>query len=157
MNNYVDILLESLESKVLVLEKLGSKNQRQTAILKKRPFDAKEFDQITLEKGELIDELAKLDEGFDLVYGRVRESLSKEKETYKSEIIWMQKLISKITDLSVSIQAEEKRNKELVIKVFAKERESTKLAKKTSKVSLDYYKNMSRTNYVDPQFMDTHK
>lgn len=157
MGSYVDVLLQSLENKLVVLKKIKEKNQEQSEILKADSFEAKEFNRNTEEKGKLIEELVKLDEGFDAIYIRVRDALAKEKDAYRNEIIKMQTLISEITDLSVSIQAEEARNKNLVESVFASERRNAKQSKKKSKVSLDYYKNMSRTNYIDPQFMDMHK
>jgi hypothetical protein len=157
MESYVDVLLKSLENKIEILKKIKEKNKKQAEILKTKPFAAEEFDRNTSEKGNLISELSKLDDGFDVVYSRVREELANNKDKYRNEILKMQALISEITDRSVSIQAEERRNKTLVESVFADERKASKQSKKTSKVSLDYYKNMSRTNYVDPQFMDTHK
>lgn len=157
MQSYVDVLLDSLENKIEILKEIEKKNQEQTKILKAFPFLANEFDQNTEEKGNLIERLSKLDEGFDRVYERVRETLTNEKDVYQKEILKMQTLISEITERSVSIQAEEMRNKKLVEVAFATERQNSKQSKKSSKVSLDYYKSMSRTNYIDPQFMDTHK
>lgn len=157
MQNYVDVLFESLEKKIQILNEIKIKNKEQTSILKKSPFVADDFDKNVEEKGLLVEELSKLDDGFDAVYGRVRDALVVDKEKYKEQIRKMQAMIADITDRSVSIQAEEKRNKALVESVFATERLNAKKSKKTSKVSLDYYKNMSRTNYIDPQFMDMHK
>ena len=157
MQSYVDVLLDSLENKIEILKEIEKKNQEQTKILKAFPFLANEFDQNTEEKGNLIERLSKLDEGFDRVYERVRETLTNEKDVYQKEILKMQTLISEITERSVSIQAEEMRNKKLVEVAFATERQNSKQSKKSSKVSLDYYKSMSRTNYIDPQFMDKHK
>ena len=157
MGSYVDILLKSLEKKISILENIEIKNQEQSKILKENPFDVISFDNNTEEKGKLIDQLVKIDEGFDVIYNRVRTVFIGEKEKYVKEIKELQKLISQTMDLSVSIQAHESRNKEIVKKIFANERHQRQNSKKVSKASLDYYMNMNKTNYVDPQFLDQNK
>jgi isopropylmalate/homocitrate/citramalate synthase len=157
MESYVDVLLKSLENKIGILKKLEEKNQEQSQILKVTPFDSKPFDKNTEEKGILIEELEKLDKGFDSIYARVSDTLKKGKKIYVNEITQMKKMISDIMDLSVSIQAHESRNKVMVEQAFSAERKQAKKSKMASKASLNYYMNMSKTNYVDPQFLDQHK
>ncbi len=157
MQSYVDVLIKSLESKIQILEEIHLKNNEQAELAKKVPFEAKDFDANTEAKGLLIERLNQLDGGFDQIYNRIRVELMEHKDEYHAEIAQMKVLISKITDLSVTIQAEEARNKVAVEKAFFEERKKNKTARKASKASLDYYLNMNRTNYVDPQFMDQHK
>ena len=153
----MQVLLESLQKKAKVLEAIQELNEKQKEALLAIPVLLKEFDGYTEEKGQYIEQLEKLDEGFDKVYDRVREELVQEKETHTAEIKQMQQLIQDIMDKSISIQAEEARNKKLVESVFTKERQKYKASRVSSKVALNYYSNMSKTNYVDPQFMDKKK
>jgi len=157
MESYVDVLLESLEKKIIILKKIEEMNQEQTNILKKVPLCLKEFDENVENKGTQIEELVKLDNGFDSIYVRVRDTFIIEKKKYANEIVQMQKMIAEIMDFSVSIQAHESRNKALVEQVFINERSKTKKSKMSAKASLNYYMSMSKTNYVDPQFLDQHK
>ncbi len=157
MESYIDILLESLEKKIRILKKIEKLNQEQTEILKTEPLQFKEFDKKVEEKGMQIEELTKLDNGFDSIYSRVREQLVANKEQYTDEIVRMKKMITIIMDYSVSIQAQESRNKVMVEQAFKNERKKSKKSKISAKVSLNYYKNMSKTNYIDPQFLDQHK
>ena len=57
----------------------------------------------------------------------------------------------------MEIQAQEARNKELMIRKFAYVKEKAKSARTNSKIANQYYKNMMKLNYVDPQFMDNKK
>ena len=54
--NYLQIMTESLEKKLEVLDKVYEINKRQLAASTKRPFDAEAYDAIMDEKGGLIDE-----------------------------------------------------------------------------------------------------
>jgi hypothetical protein len=66
----------------------------------------------------------------------------------------MQKLITQITEKSVSIQAEEERNKKLIESRFSREKSRIKSGRSQSRVALDYYNNMNKLNHVDSQFWD---
>lgn len=157
IGNYLDILGESLQKKLVVLEKIEAENNRQVEILKNESFSYDEFDAAIDKKSELIEELTALDEGFDTLYQRIREELIANKENYKSQIEELKKLVTKVTDKSVAVQAQEARNKQMVEKVFAKEKNALKSKRINSKVAYGYYKNMSKGNVVMPQFMDKKK
>ena len=66
----------------------------------------------------------------------------------------MKAMIHHLTDLSVEIQAQEARNKELMTKKFVDVKKKTKGLRTSGKVANEYYKNMMKINQVDPQFMD---
>ena len=91
------------------------------------------------------------------MYDRIKEELQESKETYRTQIIRMQELISEITDLSVQIQTSEQRNKNLVDNYFSYARGKIRQAKKSVRAANDYYKSMSRTNYTDSYLMDRKK
>lgn len=157
IENYLQVLEESLYKKLSVLCRIEDLNQAQEKLLKEDDISAEEFDKTIDSKGELIDELNKLDEGFDKLYGNISEQLMSGKERYKEHIAKLQTLISEVMDKSVSIQAQEARNKKLADKFFSKSRKELKQGKRSSKVAMDYYRNMNQSQVTSPQFMDQKK
>lgn len=155
-DNYIQIMIESLEKKAAKLDEIIEKNREQAELLKGEEFSVELFDRNVEEKAVLIEQLEMLDIGFDRMYERVKEDLASEagKAAYKNEIKRMQQLISELTEKSVSIQAQESRNKQMVETAFKSEREKIKALKLGSKAAIDYYKNMNHTNFVSPQFVD---
>lgn len=157
MENYLKILEDSLQEKLSVLEEISQYNQEQENLLKQQDASLEELDDNMSKKDKLIEKLAGLDQGFETLYERIREQLLSGKDAYKAQIKELQDLISQVTEKSVSIQAQEARNKKLVEKYFAEERAQLKHDRQTSKVAYNYYKSMSNTNVMPPQYMDQKK
>lgn len=156
-NNYIVIMLESLQKKASLLETLSLKCDMQSDIISQKEISWSDFDSNITEKQSMIDELMQLDEGFEKVYARVKLEISENKEKYSNEITKMQEFIMLITDLSVHIQAKEERNRKLVEKSILLLRQDIKKSRTSVKAASDYYKSMSKVNYIDPQFMDRKK
>ena len=152
--NYLNILEESLQKKLQVMAKIQDYNLRQQEIFRSDNVELDKFDEYVAEKGALIDELTALDNGFETLYGKVAEELADNRERYAEQIKRLQELVSRGTEESVGIQAQEARNKKLVEDYFRRERNSLNRNRKSSKAAYDYYKSMSQTNVVPPQFMD---
>ena len=151
---YVDIMIQSLNKKIQVLDKIIELNVVQKQQLESLETRVEEFDKIVEDKARLIEQLEQLDSGFDKLYERVRLEILNNKDAYASKILTMQKCISKITDKSVEIQSQEARNKELMIHKFAYVKEKAKSVRTNKKAVNQYYKNMMQLNYVEPQFLD---
>jgi hypothetical protein len=118
-----------------------------------------DFDENANCKMQLIEEIDKLDEGFEDLFDRVKEQLDAPggKEKYAAEILRMQELIRRITEMSASIQAQEARNKTLVEQYFQQSRERIRKGRTSSKAAMDYYKSMSQTSFTQPHFLDNKK
>lgn len=157
ISSYLNILAESLKKKLAVLEKIEAENKSQEEMLKEEAFPYDQFDSTVDKKGELIEELNALDEGFETLYERIRKELLGNREAYAEQIQMLQKLVAQVTEKSVSVQAQEARNKRLVESAFAKEKSIIRSGRKNSKAAYDYYKNMSKGNVVMPQYMDKKK
>ncbi len=151
---YIDMMLESLQKKESVLIALLGKSEEQKEVLSAEEVDWDVFDQLTTDKGELIDELLKLDEGFETLFERIKEPLTQKKEVYKTEIGFMQATIRSLTDNSAKLEALEQRNKKLVETRMAESRQSIKQSKLGSQAAMQYYQRMNRINTLDPQLMD---
>lgn len=154
---YIRILKESLCRKKELLESLTKCNKRQEEILRQEVIDWKAFDEETIQKEKYIDELTRLDEGFDLIFAKVKEELVDHKEEYKEDILFMKKLIQTISDLSASLESGEYRNKAMIEQCFQKERSRINKKRVSAKVASVYYQNTKQINYVDPQMLDKRK
>lgn len=154
VSKYMDMLVECLEKKNQILDKLTELNKKQTNLIQDEDFSLSEFDKCVDEKGILIDNILKLDSGFEGLYNKVGKTVADNPSEYKEQLSAMQKLITKITEKSVSIQAEEERNKKLIESRFSREKSRIKSGRSQSRVALDYYNNMNKLNHVDSQFWD---
>ena len=156
-NTYVDIMIQSLEKKIKVLEEIKKINITQKALLENESSDAEEFDKMVESKAALIEQMTQLDSGFDKLFDRVKEELNANKEEYEEKIKMMQSLIRLITDLSMELQAQEARNKDLMTRKFVAIKERAKVVRTNTKAASQYYQNMMQLNVVEPQFMDNKK
>lgn len=157
MVSQLTILAESLDKKLQVLERIQEYNRKQEAAFVEGQVTLEDFDEAVEQKGRLIEELTRLDEGFEIMYARLAEELQENRSRYAEQIRILQQKITVITDMSMSIQAQEKRNKQLVEQYFSRERTKLGESRKTSKAAFDYYRNMSNTAYVEPQMYDNKK
>jgi len=156
-NDYISIMVQSLQKKLEVLNGIIEKNVEQRQILEQEELDTDAFEQNIKLKSDLVDQIEFLDDGFEELYGRVKSLIETEKQEHKEEIQLMKQLITGITEKSVTIQSQEARNRKLVEQRFSQERKKVRSMRNTSTVANQYYKNMSRMNVVDAQFMDKKK
>lgn len=154
---YLTILQESLKKKIDVLDEILRICKYQSEILTAEPVAFDKFDQCVDDKDICLEQLNKLDDGFELVYERVREELQGKKELYADWIAETQKLITLVMEKSVAIQAQEERNKKTVEAAFQRERQNMGKGKRSMQVARDYYRNMNNSQVVSPQFLDQKK
>lgn len=154
---YLTILMESLQKKIRILDQIIMADQEQREALEDPNLDPDDFDRIVEKKADDIEQLEQLDAGFEEVFARVKEELDGNREQYKDQIHIMQDLIRKITDKSLLIQKQEAQNKELMEKKFTAVRSQAREVRKSQKIVNQYYKNMMKNNYNDPQFLDNKK
>ena len=154
IDKYMDMLVECLEKKNQILDSLAVVNKKQTKLIQDEDFSLAEFDKCVEEKGIFIDNILKLDSGFEGLYNKVGKTVADNPVAYKTQLSKMQKLIAEITEKSVSIQAEEERNKALIENRFNREKNRIKSGRSQSKVAMDYYNSMNKLNHVDSQFWD---
>ncbi len=147
MEKQLNILSESLDQKIQVLRQIGELNEKQAKAFDGDEADLEAFDKAFDEKDALIDEMARLDDGFEALYDRLAETLKDNKAQYAAQIRQLQEQIAKVTELSVSIQAQEARNKKLVEEYFVKARRGIRQNRQSSKAAYDYYRNMSGAAY----------
>ena len=155
--NYLLIMIQSLKKKIQVLDRIIDADERQKAALENPSLTPDDFDKIVEEKSQYIDQLNLLDSGFDKLFARVKEAVNENRDMYKNEIREMQKLIQSITEKSNQIQVQEARNKELMTNKFNKIHKQARDVRMSQQAVNQYYQNMKKLNYIDPQFMDNKK
>ena len=151
------ILLQSLEKKNVLLDQMISLNSEQEVILKREEFDMDAFDEAINRQSACLEELDKLDHGFEAVYDRVREELMQNKERYRTEIAGMKEQIQQITDKIVTINAGNMRNKMLAENQFKRKQLAIGSGMSKNKAASNCYNSMNNLNYVSPQFYDSKK
>lgn len=154
--NYLQIMISSLEKKKKILQDIVDYNVEQERIVTSGEFDGDKFQKNMENKAECIDMLNVLDEGFQSVYDRVKADVEMYKQNYKADIQRLQQLIKEVSALSATIQAQESRNKLQIERKFRELKQETKTAKRSVSMANKYYQNMSRVS-SEPQFMDSKK
>ena len=155
--NSAQILRQSLEKKNTILDAIIEQNSIQEDILKEDNLDMDAFDASINRIGELVEELEKLDDGFETLYNRVRVEIMNNRSEYRTEIAQMQTLIQKITDKIVTINAAKMRNQMRAENHFKQKSREIKNAMSKTNATKSYYNNMNNLNYVAPQFYDSKK
>lgn len=157
MEQYLQMLSDSLTKKSKLLDELSEKTKEQERLIAENAVDWDAFDQVVEEKGTLIAEVQKLEEGFDALYGRIREGLNENRSKYRQQISGLQQQIMTVTEKSTSLMAMEERNKAQITMKFSQEKDKIKQGRVSTRVATNYYRNMSKINYIDPQLMDRKK
>ena len=145
MESQLTILSESLDRKLEVLQKIQEYNKHQEEIFSAQNVDISQFDAAVV---------VRLDDGFEIMYAKLAKELEGNRQHYAAQIRELQTKVAKVTELSVSVQAQEARNKKLVENYFARERAGIGQRRKSAKSAFDYYKSMSGAGYVPPQMYD---
>ena len=154
---YLSIMLQSLCKKEAVLDEIIRLNDLQRNQLSDPQCPVEEFDQTVENKSACIGQLEQLDSGFEKLYAQVEEELQTNKEKYADTIRQLQKHIRAVTDKSVKIQAQEARNKDLMMQKFTTVRKHARDVRANSKAINGYYQTMTQSAFADPQFMDGKK
>ena len=139
--SYVDILVNSLEKKIRVLQQLEDLMEREDELFANTHISAEEVSEIIDTRDEYLNKLEELDLGFEKLYERVKEEITSNKEMYKTEILGMQDLIREISSRTVKLQAAQTRNKERYTHLFSKKKHEIKEFKLSNKTVSNYYKN----------------
>ena len=151
----LDMLEESLVKKLEVMRKIEGENIKQKDILSNTSDETLYlFDQTLDRKGEYIDQLSSLDDGFQTLFDNVKKEIGDHKELYAEQIKRMQGLIHDITDLSASLEAQERRNKKLAEDFFSIQRQDMNHSRSSSAAAFNYYQTMNNFKNIPPQFMD---
>lgn len=154
----VNLLLDTLSRKQLLLEEILGYTKDQTVILDKEDMDLKGFNNLMQNKQVRIDQLVQIDNGFEQSFARIKSTLSTQPELYREDILLMKERITSINDLGVNIQVTEMRNKtKFDLKSQNIKNEAKSFRTHKSAVS-NYQNNYNKSNKTDqPHFFDSKK
>ena len=139
---YLELLIQSLKKKLLILNKLSVLNQDQRAILQDENSDPDAFEINVRDKEDLVKQITALDAGFDEVYAHIKALMEKDHSAYEPQLDEMR---------------EEKRNYALAQRKFLSVKKQVREVKASQKLVNNYYQNMMKQSRFTPQFMDNKK
>ena len=154
--NYLLVLEESLNKKITILEELERLTAIQKEIVMAEQFDDEAFNTNVEQKGALINELEKLDKGFQILYDNVKAQVENNRQRYRDEIVRLQAGIKTITDKNAALLVMESSNRELIVKRFATLKKEARQMKKSRELASNYYKTMNNIS-SEPYFLDKKK
>ncbi len=146
VDDYVQIMVESLSKKSELLDKIISSNEEQHECVANKTFDEVDWDSFNLiveQKQQVIDRIVKMDEGFQSLYDRVKEQLNEDKDKYADKIREIQRLIGIITDQGARITTGEERNRKIIEKTFGDRKKEIKRTRNSLRVASSYAQTMS--------------
>lgn len=154
---YVRMMLDVLSKKEIHLTKLLELTTEQEALLKAEELNEAEFALLIEKKSGNLRKLEEFDNGFQSIYTRVAEELKNNKEDYKDQILEMQALITRVTDLGVKLSALEEKNKNALETKFREKKQNIRQFKVSKQTADKYYKNMIGMQTGASYFMDQKK
>ena len=157
VETYLQLLDESLEKKITVLNRILEIDKEQETGLKEESLNADLVEKLMNEKGELIGKLDSLDDGFDSVYQRIKVEIQSDSAKYSTQVKKLQDDIRRITELQTGIEVLEKRLKSAVDKYAKKTAADLQYRRATSSAARNYYETVNKLNQAGPQFMDKKK
>ncbi len=154
---YIRLLIDTSRKKLQILQQLTDITEKQETILNLESFDEDCFLQTIAQKNEHLDQLAELDQGFEQIFGSVKDELVENKYRYETEIKVLQEYIISITDFSMKLQALEQRNKAKLETILTSKRRDIRKSKISSQTAVNYYKTMTHQHETQSFFYDKKK
>lgn len=149
---YVRMMLDVLKRKERILEELLGKTKEQEVLLKQEELDQERFRETLEEKGNRIDELNEIDEGFDTLFRKVEKEIVKHREFYRDSMMEMQNRIAIVSDLGLRIQALESQNRERLEIYLSSQRRRIRKFHVNNKTASNYYQNMANAHKPDQSY-----
>lgn len=149
---YVEMMVDALRRKEEILIVLYDKTKEQEILLKEEKLEEERFNQLVQEKGERIEQLSQMDEGFDRLFRQVEKEIMANREAYREQIETMQKLIAVVGDLGMKIQALEHQNSERFKIYLATQRKTIREFHMNNRTASTYYKNMTSSQGVGQSY-----
>lgn len=154
---YLHILLDTLKKKRKVLEDIYEITRHQAEIMKEESIQTEALDESMDKKAECLKVLNQLDDGFEMLYAKVREELQASPGSYQEEVMQLKQLVNLVMDLSVSIQALEQKNKMSMERYFLRHRKNIQTCRSSQKRVNEYYNAMTGLNPHQSFFLDSKK
>ncbi len=160
--NYLQILIDSLDKKNALLDRLIEKNRMQYTVIKGKDYEDVDWDAFNLlvsEKEVAIDKIVEIDNGFEEVYERIHDEVTNDRQKYRSWLLRLQEMITVLTEKGAQIQVGEERNRQMIDGIFQKTRQQIKTQRTSINVASNYYRTMSNSvvRAAEDSILDTKK
>ena len=153
----LDLLENNLNKKSVLLQEMADVLEQQLHLLNASDMQMEELDLCMEKQGGLTDALESLNEEADSLYEYLQKADISAVTGNASKIARIKELLSQITTDFEILQKKEQSARQRMDAFFQKERKNFGDGRRSSKAALDYYKSMSGSNVVPPQFMDQKK
>ena len=154
---YLEVLIQSLKKKLMILNRISVLNQDQRDILQDENSDPDAFDINVRDKDRLVSQIVELDAGFDEVYAHIKELMERDHSVYEEQLQEMRELIRLIMAKDASVRAEEQRNYALAQRKFASVKSKVREVKASQKMVNSYSRTMMGQKSGDSMFLDNKK
>lgn len=147
METQFKLLIDILTKKYDTLSEILSITENQGMIFKTMPEEREMFMGMVEEKQTRIDSISTGDDIFNKVFAETMEILKKEKNTYKTYIAEMQRLIKAIMDMEIRIRLEERNNQKRMqnaINIMPMRLAAKQYAKQKTQTVKDLVKNSNK-------------
>lgn len=147
IDNYLQIMIESLEKKSVILDRLISMNEEQSKCVSGKTFETIDWDTFNIiisQKEAEIDRINAMDESFQSLYDKISDQIKANYASYKEEIRRIQELIKEIEEKSIAIRAGEERNRAMIDNILLGRKKDIKQARTSLKAASNYYKSMQK-------------
>ena len=145
IDNYLQVMVDSLNKKEILLDRLIEKNEAQEACIKGKAYEEVDWDAFNLlveEKEAAIDRITAIDEGFESTYRIVKDEVTSNPEKYRESVKVLQDTITRLVDKGAHIQTGEERNRQIIDNIFLATRKEIKKQRTGMKVASTYYNTM---------------
>ena len=156
MEQYLDILEESLRKKVMLLDRIIDSGVRQKELLSTEGTEFEDFDPLWEERDAALEQIELLDEGFESLYDKAAEDLKENRERYADQIRTLQELIRQVTERINTVHTQEERNKKLFEEYFTRRRSEVKKGRISTRAAMSYYQT-GRPTVPDASILDSKK
>jgi len=160
MEDYIQMMIDSLKKKSTILDRIIAKNEVQCGCVKEKQFDEIDWDTFNIaiaEKEAEIERINEMDGGFQALYDRVSVQLKEHKDKYASKIKQMQLLIAEIEEKSIVIRTGEERNRALIEKVLTGRKNEIRQVRKSLNVVSSYYQSSYKPYLLNNNSLDEKK
>ena len=154
---YLDVLIQSLRKKLVLLNRISILNREQREILQDEEAAPDVFDINVRDKGDLVDQIVALDAGFDEVYAHIKGLMERDHSAYEDQLEQMRELIRQVMAKDASVRADEQRNYELAQQKFAGIKKKVREVKASQKMVNSYYRTMMGQTSGGSMFLDNKK
>lgn len=153
LERYLTILADSLEKKNKLLERVQEICTEHEKCMCGDELDIDGYNKLCTEKGEIIEQLGLLDDGFTALYDRVSPALKESPRDYSEQLRKIQDLITAVTDKTALIQASEMRLQSRIDRLVQAGTPTKTYVSAPTAVD-KYHRTMNNTGLAAPVFVD---